>query len=200
MSKAVGYGIFMWMPMERRSNRYGAFFLAASTYDESVKVAPHIDESELTKLLTKRVRVTCKVVESRESGHCGDSFLEIVPSKPEVGEVVDLGVAMLFMAKTPEGDTQVVMKPGDDRTDLWIDPRKLYRLHDQTVHLYVEPTEDDFTPAADLKLNGTGSVVVEPGAYQTKKAPLPTRGPVETETLGGGMFLIRPAKVGTRFR
>jgi hypothetical protein len=49
-----------------------------------------------------------------------------------------------------DGVPAVVLRPGDPRDELWIDPRKLYRLHDQTVELLIEETEDAFSSVAVL--------------------------------------------------
>lgn len=70
----IGHGIFMWDGIERRTNRYGAFFLARTTYDENVKVDTTFNLEVLRPLLSKRVKVVCIVRESRESGHAGDLF------------------------------------------------------------------------------------------------------------------------------
>jgi hypothetical protein len=44
----------------------------------------------------------------------------------------------------------LIMAPGDGRKERWIDPRKLCRLHNQTVELSVEETTDAFDVAPDM--------------------------------------------------
>lgn len=39
--------------------------------------------------------------------------------------------------------TSVGLEPEDDRPTLWLDPRALYRLHDQTVDLFVTDGGDE---------------------------------------------------------
>jgi hypothetical protein len=149
MSKRVGHGVFGWNGQERRSDRYGAFVLVDSPYSGKHQASAKLDMVALKKVEGKRVRIACVVVETRQSGHVGDLFHNIYPTTPDVGEVVDLGVGILRLedAEYPGEDrTAVVLEPGDDRKHFWIDPRKLYRLHDQTVDLFVEPTDADFTP------------------------------------------------------
>ncbi len=153
MSTPVGFGIFMWNGDERRSNRYGGFFMSDSTFNDGATVKPRLSP-ELKALVGKKVKVSCQVVEARESGHIGDLFLGVFPTIPDVGENVELGVAILDYDASSDpakySDT-IFMVPSDDRGELWIDPRKLYRLHDQTVNLFIEETDEEFSPAPDLQ-------------------------------------------------
>jgi hypothetical protein len=93
MKERVGHGVFGWSGTERRTDRYGAFVLAATAYASSDRIANHLDVKALRLLNGKRVHITCKVVTNRESGHAGDLALKVFPTTPDVGEVVDLGVA-----------------------------------------------------------------------------------------------------------
>ncbi len=191
MTNPVGFGIFMWDAIERRSNRYGSFFMADAPYDGSLTVTPRLDD--LMALVGKRVRVACKVVESRVSVHIGDLFLDITPTRPNVGEVIELGVAELGLGTADDGKTSILMYPEDRSRDLWIDPRKFYRLHDQTVELYIEPTDAPLSPrvmcfdgASDgIKADGEGGIQtknVDPATVK-RIAPRLTR-------LGEGLFTI----------
>ena len=66
---------------------------------------------------------------------------------PDVGEVVDLGVGTIAIQPSWEASgVAVALRPDDGRADFWIDPRKLYRLHDQTVELFAEPTDEPADP------------------------------------------------------
>ena len=126
----IGQGVFGWDGEERRSNRYGSFNLLHSNCKVSIP----------TKLYGKRVRITCKVLKSRKSKHIGDLFLGIGPTQPEVGEVIELGVGVLHTEPCDwdeRGNPTIILKPEDGRRELWIDPRKLYRLHDQTVEVFI---------------------------------------------------------------
>lgn len=137
MMTRIGTGIFGWSGAERRSNRYGAVHLGAE--NESVKMKDIIDRPRLLRFAGKRVRIECVVLETRESGHIGDLFLGIYPSTPEVGERVELGVGTLGLIDPDwDGLPSFVLRPDDGRADLWIDPCKLYRLHDQTVEMLME--------------------------------------------------------------
>jgi hypothetical protein len=192
----VGHGIFGWSGTERRTDRYGAFVLEAKPYDSSERVANHLDVAGLQPLIGKRVRVTCKVVANRESGHLGDLSLKIKPSKPEVGEVVDLGVGVFSLEPAGFGGlTAIVLQPGDGRPHFWIDPHKLYRLHDQTVDLFIEATDADFSPAPDCRATTEPEVIeTGDGAYQAKGVTdgVPFTIPADIERLGDGLFVLHP--------
>lgn len=145
MKNLIGRGIVSWEKDERISSRYGSFILIDSNYNRTVKADRVIDEEAVQSLDGLRVRVTVVAKEVRKSGHIGDSFLKIRPTTPEVGEEIDLGVGVFRIGKGWDGQQTFELHPGDGRSDLWIDPRKLYRCHDQTVEVYFEETEDDFT-------------------------------------------------------
>jgi hypothetical protein len=115
------------------------------------------------------------VTETRESGHIGDLFHGFAPSMPDVGEVVDLGVGILDAERVEWcDDPTIVLKPGDGREHFWYDPRKLYRLHDQTVDLFVEETGDPFTEVEYKKPNEDGVVSTggDDGALQSKSVDI----------------------------
>jgi hypothetical protein len=187
-----GYGIFMWTSHERRSNRYGAFYLATQNYDETVTVKADLHD-DLNALVGKRVKVSCRVLANRVSGHVGDLFLNIFPTTPELGEIVELGVATLALEPTDGGEMQIVMVPNDQREELWIDPRLLYHLHDQTVGLYVRETDEPFSPVPVLDERAPdGAKIVGAGTFQTKRTPLPQDVLVEPviTPLGDGLFEV----------
>jgi hypothetical protein len=79
------------------------------------------------------------VVETRQSGHLGDWFHGIGPTTPEQGEIILLGEGAFFSEKSEDlGCLQVGLRPADKRQEFWLDPKALYRAHDQTVELYFE--------------------------------------------------------------
>jgi len=191
-----GFGIFGWNGAERRSDRYGAFVLDRSPFSGTESVAAHLDMGALQKLVGKRVRVTCKVLRTRDSGHIGDMFLGIKPTRPNEGDVIDLGVGTLRLEDAGfHSLTAIVLEPCDGRHNFWIDPRTLYKLHDQTVDVFVEPTEDPFTPAPDLEAQAEAEVIdTGDGAFQAKGTPegVPLTIPADIERLGDGLFIVTP--------
>jgi len=77
------------------------------------------------------------VKETRPSGHVGDFFRGLQPSTPKIGERIELGTGTIFY----DDHETIGLRPDDGRDRDWLDPRKLYRLHDQTVELYFVATE-----------------------------------------------------------
>ena len=190
----LAHGVFTWSGSERRSDRYGSFNLLAEPYDGKEVTKVTYDRDLAEKLEGKRVRILVKVVETRKSGHIGDLFLGIRPSTPSVGEEVDLGVG-IFHTEPCEYDSKVVstfLEPGDDRDTFWFDPRKLYRLHDQTVDIFVEETADEFTPAPDLTAKDEGMVSNGDGSFQSKGVELSGRTRIKprVERIGDGLFVM----------
>lgn len=170
----IGKGIFMWDRDERVSNRYGAFYFDASNYAGDVRRHPVLIVSRVRAMEGKRVRLVAEVIESRKSGHCGDMFLKVFPTQPEVGERVELGVGRLHLVKSYDGDDAIELRPEDGRKEFWIDPRRLYRLHDQTVMVYAEETEDachDAPVFAQVEADGAIGADGE-GGIQYKRVPL----------------------------
>jgi len=196
MVERVGHGIFGWNGKERRTDRYGAFVLGERPFDGNREAAAYLDIPALKELVGKRVHITCVAVKTRKSGHVGDLFHKIHPTTPAVGEVVDLGIGVLHLDNAGyEGRLAVVLEPGDGRLKFWMDPHKLYRLHDQTVDLFVEPTEEDFTPAPNLTAQGKEAVDNGDGSFQVKGMKDGERFtiPGTITKLGAGMFVLDPA-------
>jgi hypothetical protein len=198
----LGTGILTWDGAERRSNRYGMVILSPGNYNDDAKVTASLDAEVLSRLAGCRVRLEVEVIETRESGHLGDLFLGIHPTTPDVGECIDLGVGIFQTTPCDWTPTKQSfgLKPGDGRAELWLDPRSLYRLHDQTVKVYATLTNELFTAAPVLK-ESDGAIAVL-GGVQVKKSDLPRPPPPTITPLGGGMFTItqNPLIPGTRLK
>lgn len=143
----TGTGIFTWDGRERRSDRYGVFALDKTDYNETARardVGWTITRAELADLTGLQASIKVEVLETRQSGHIGDFFRGIFPETPDVGEVIDLGTGELFAdfdrMDWAVGGFGIGLKPADGRENDWFDPRKLYRLHDQTVRVTVQVT------------------------------------------------------------
>ncbi len=188
----VGFGIFEWDATERRSNRYGSFHLGATPYAGSDRAVVTLDQELLQSFCGKRVSVHCHVIEARDSTHIGDMFLKILPSRPEVGENIDLGVGTLSTAPAWEPEyTDIAIKPGDGRSELWLDPHKLFRLHDQTVELWIAETDQPFHEAPVCKSEDIGVLDTGDGAFQVKKVEGNTvRLAPEIEKIEDGLFTM----------
>src|SRR5581483_2436230 len=153
MKHLVGRGIFGWDSSERRTNRYGAIHLSNGPYSGPDRAEVFHNREALGRAFGMKVRLTVKVVESRKSTHVGDQALKISPSQPSVGEEIDLGVGDLDLEQGYDGTPDIVLQPGDRRKELWIDPRKLYRLHDQTVEVFIEETSEPYSPKPDISVS-----------------------------------------------
>jgi len=198
MKELAATGIFGWEGAERRSNRYGAIHMCSEPYEGPARaLATH--RGCLMTLLGKRVHLTVKVIESRKSTHLGDQGLRIFPIQPETGETVDLGVGYLGVEPGWDGTNDIVLRPEDGRTVFWLDPHKMYRLHDQTVEVYIEETTAPCSPAPEIEAsteqeafdNGEGSFQLKNVAAGEEIRILP-----HVEDLGGGMFSfsLQPGK------
>lgn len=191
----VGHGIFCWNGSERRGDRYGAFVVGYAPYEGNERVAAHLDIAALRPLVGKRVHVHVAVVKTRQSGHLGDLFHGWIPSTPNEGEIVDLGVGMLGLEDAGwDSLTAVVLEPEDGRTTFWIDPRKFYRLHDQTVDVMIVETDEPFSPAPDFTAALAEETVDDgDGGFQAKtKRNSAFRVEPDIERLGGGTFIVVP--------
>lgn len=187
-------GILTWNATERRSNRYGSIHTADTNFNQDVTADQEYDLLRLRKLRHQRVRITCEVVETRASGHCGDRFLGIMPTTPNVGDVIELGVGTLDYVDGLDGMPDIILKPRDGRKQFWIDPHLLYRLHDQTVRVYIEETDDPFSAAPDIEPqsnvpeaidNGDGTFQVKNVADGESMVVLP-----HAERIGDGLFML----------
>jgi len=191
MRTKIGYGIFMWMAGERQTGRYGYVFMSRHDFAQKVFVEATLDNEQAESFIGKKVRLICKIVDTRKSGHVGDRFLSIKPSTPAQGEEIELGVGLF--SKTEElGETVVGLEPNDGRDVNWVDPRVLYRLHDQTVELYAEETEDAFTPAPTLFARVEGSISLGDGSFQIRGISIKDGDKIKLKTtrLGGGLFSL----------
>lgn len=196
MKMKIGSGVFGWDGAERRSDRYGHVHLGADPYAKSSVCVPGLNMEAVMGLVSKKVKMWAIVAETRESGHVGDLEYGIKPTTPEVGERVDLGVGLLGIEKVPwDANPALVLVPEDGRNTFWIDPRALYRLHDQTVELHVEETDEPCHPAPDIKAVGenvTRSTGESDGSLQVKGEIPKTVGPTfeRIGEPGDGMFIM----------
>ena len=138
----LGTGILTWNGFERRSDRYGTVFLMADGETSMTDtVTPLLDQAIVKALDGLDGWLFAEVVEARQSTHIGDIFRGIFPSTPAVDDVIVLGQGTLFSAII--GDMlSVGLRPADGRNDDWLNPRTLYRAHEQLVRLWfsTEPT------------------------------------------------------------
>lgn len=185
----IGSGIFSWCSSERRSRRYGTLWLTGSNYENSEHANVEWLKETAMAFVGKRVSIYAVVVKSRVSGHAGDHSIGMSPSRPKEGEKIDLGVGRFFISE--EAFKTCGISPSDGRSEFWIDPTALYRLHDQTVEIFAEETEAQETPRPNIVAengafsNGDGTFQVSGAEFETGVF-IP---PVITD-LGGGAFSV----------
>lgn len=142
----LGRGVLNWPSSERRSDRYGLISLSPKSggYLGANDIEPESEASEYSaiesgKYAEQKGTMLATVLETRQSGHIGDFFRGIFPVTPKVGDEIELGSGTLFYQSTEYGDGGVGVKPDDGRDSDWMNPRNLYRCHDQTVALWFLP-------------------------------------------------------------
>lgn len=126
----LGSGLLNWCGSERRSDRYGTVRLL----DEGDAVILTVNAAPLGE----RGTLTATVTEQRPAVHIGDLFRGIFPDPAPVGTTLDLGAGTLF-SESDEHGPMIGVRPDDGREADWLDPRVLYRLHNQRVDLAFTP-------------------------------------------------------------
>jgi len=133
----IGEGVLTWRRRERIFDRYGAVSLMAEGGNSLAASVQYVTLERAAE--GQRGRLEAHVLATRQSTHVGDLFRHFSPSTPEVGEVVCLGgPGTLFFEQHDDDDPSywaVGLRPDDDREVDWLDPRALYRAHEQTVRL-----------------------------------------------------------------
>ncbi len=140
MSINLGVGVLTWDGSERRSDRYGMVWLMEDGFTSQTRESPEsiLDVAACKSLAFQRGTLVATVIDARQSTHIGDLFRGIFPSTPDVGERIVLGTGQAHREYQPYGLT-IGLKPDDDRDFDWLDPKALYRAHEQLVALTFEP-------------------------------------------------------------
>lgn len=129
----LGTGRLTWPRAERVGDRYGVVMLMADG-DSMTETSHYINPTDPP--VDRRGRLVAEVLETRDSTHIGDLFRGLFPETPEIGERIALGEGTFFTEDTDYGAITMGLAPDDDRTSDWLDPRNLYRAHEQTVRLF----------------------------------------------------------------
>lgn len=136
-------GQFNWNGLERRSDRYGGIMLLGA-HDDWDSPAPRVSLDPLLCFIGQRVKITARVLETRNSYHVGDLSRGIYPTKPDIGWVVELGIGTVRDIEDVGGHDHLLFQR-DGRPDNgpdWMDPAVLYKLHCQTVELTIQETDE----------------------------------------------------------
>lgn len=170
--RLIATGVLGWGKYERQSKEYGFIGVEPSGYGEDAKsrITPFFDAELLESLRGKKVRLIAVVREARKSEHCGDMFLylpgtteHIKPTTPEVGQEIEIGVGYLQIKRDDEFINPMFgvncsgyRNKGEDRSKFQMDPERLYKLHDQTVDVFIEETSDPNSPLTKLEWDRDG--------------------------------------------
>jgi hypothetical protein len=188
---SLGTGMFMWDRVERVTSRYGTVYLTNQNWFETSESQVNWHPESADSLIGKKVKISCKVLQARTAQHCGDLFLEIIPTTPEVGEVIVLGIGKLCTRKT-EDSIGVSILPEDNREKYLFDPKILYRLIEQTVEIFIEETDEDEHSAPVYEEVDEDCVIsLGDGNIQTKGKNKNKIIP-EMEKIDDGLFLVHP--------
>lgn len=131
----LGTGRLTWSTHERTGDRYGAVSLMTDG-DSLTQPSSYIEFTD--RHAGHRGTLTARIVETRDSTHVGDLFRGFFPSTPDVGDVIELGAGTLFVEREDWAEV-VGLRPDDGRDTDWLDPKALYRCHEQTVDLLFTP-------------------------------------------------------------
>lgn len=190
----LGSGILTWGSEERRTGRYGSITLDDSDYDHTIVIKSEIKQVTISSLVGQRVTLEVRVTIVRKSGHAGDRFLGIFPETPDLGEIITIGTGTLFTDYLSWGcGLAIGLRPQDNRNELWLDPRILYRLHDQSIELYAIPTDKPDHDAPFIPVEKDGAISNGDGTFQIRsKKPLGKTIPIKPkiENLGEGTFIF----------
>lgn len=161
-------GQFNWEGAERRSDRYGGIMLLGP-HESQFDHAPNVSLEPFRPFIGRRVIITAKVLQTRESYHVGDLARGISPKTPNVGWVVELGIGTVrSLDKVGELDHLIFQRDGTGSHD-WMDPTILYQLHHQTVELTIYETDAPaVAPVQEGNVIGFTATVLPVGDSQEK--------------------------------
>lgn len=120
-------GELNWNRIERVSDRYGTVrIFVPSTESPASQIK--------RKYLGQHGTLVVKVVEPRESTHCGDWARNIRPKTPERNDIFVLGTGTLFMEENNHYE-DIGVKPDSGKQSDWLNPYALYNVHESVVRL-----------------------------------------------------------------
>lgn len=128
----LGTGILNWRSLERHSDRYGTVHLAGTdhgyaTFDDApVGTRGHL----IAIVLAARPPFRPDTLAGR---------LGLDPGGAPAGAQIILGTGTLFVEASPDGTTEIGLRPDDGRAERWLDAAALVRCADQPVRLELRP-------------------------------------------------------------
>jgi len=134
----IAHGLLSWPRKERISDRYGVVaFWPDDVEGKLVHKDSKVFLDEILRLKGKKGSLVAIVLEARKSKHIGDMFRGLSPSTPDVGEEILLGKGTLYHeAPDSENGEAHCVGLSQKRDHDWLNPKSLYRVHEQIVDLY----------------------------------------------------------------
>ena len=123
----LGEGVLSIPSHERQSDRYGLVKLSSTSRQIHLT---------LDGVCGQHGTLVAKVIRTRDSNAIGDMFRGIPSVRPKQGELLELGTGICFT----EGDDTIGVCPMEEREIDWLEPRALWRCHNQTIRLYFVPS------------------------------------------------------------
>lgn len=123
----IGFGALGWHDKEYISSRFGYITLSGNNnfIDKDIIIA---EEIELGNLYGHVVSIG--------KSNLIDYDENVKKKSPLVGDIVLLGQGTLVYSAE---DNTVGLFPSHGLNDYWMNPHSLYKLHSQTIELYIEP-------------------------------------------------------------
>ena len=181
----IGQGTITWDGYERRSDRYGTVALCSTQYKGGDVGSWELDVETIKAHLGTEGVLLAIPTKTRQSDHAGDRRRKIFPSIPVIGEEIPLGQGVLFMEPNHGGwgSESVGVEPTDGRTRDFMNPKALYRVHEQTVELYFIPGGEmpPYEPGASNEGTVTTGSDEDGGFYQIKSSLREPKGRIQPQ-------------------
>ncbi|MGW5646226.1 hypothetical protein ACWEV3_40225 [Saccharopolyspora sp. NPDC003752] len=131
----LGTGALYWHADERRTDRYGTVHLNKTPEGDTPDPITFGNAP-----IGTHGRLVAVILDTRPAFHLGDWTQGHTPSTPATGDEITLGTGTLFVEPSRYGNTEIGLRPDDDRDTNWLNPAALYRCHEQTVRLELRPS------------------------------------------------------------
>ncbi|MCK2243687.1 MULTISPECIES: hypothetical protein [unclassified Crossiella] len=131
-STVVGTGVLNWNSLERHTDRYGTVHLHSTANAPSPVSFDHAP-------IGARGHLVAVILEAPPALTHWGSTHRGEPEPVTVGTEVTLGTGTLFVESSPDGDTEIGVRPDDGREENWLDPTALIRCWEHTVRLELRP-------------------------------------------------------------
>ena len=136
----IGKGCLCWLEQKQERDRYGCLHMREEKATENIKKDWRTYFHNIQKYAGKRGKLVCEMLETSNAALIGNPFVKAKQRMPVAGDFVSIGEGWLHyqFQKIAETDCLTVSLIGPQPSD-WLDPRAVYKVLNQFVHLYFEP-------------------------------------------------------------